>query len=165
MKIGRVICLVLIFTLLIGQSALAGSTMSWRFELYNQPYAEEVALSIAQAQKALKEESKDKFSKENLMDMFKEMLLSQVFSRLARIIVDDAFGDGKWNPDLREEYRVGDYEIKIEVEDDLYLVIRIRDTVTDAEEVIRIPYYNTKGHDASATMLRSTMSFDELVFD
>lgn len=55
MRIGRVICLTVIFSLIIGQSAYAGSTMRWSFELYNQPYAEEVALSIAQAQKALKE--------------------------------------------------------------------------------------------------------------
>jgi len=124
-------------------AAFADSTMSWDFELYNQPYAEQTALTIAQAQKQLEKAEEDPFARwdQDPLERFKEMLTQQILYKLSRSVVDEIFGEGTLEPGT---YTVGNYEIVI-MTDGITVIITITDTETGNTTTIEIPYYNYGG--------------------
>lgn len=123
-------------TLMIGftftVSVFASSTMSWDFELYNNPHAETIASSIAQAQAGLEQDPPDP------IERFEDRLTLQILSRIQRDIVRAAFGD-----EVLEvgHYVVGNYTVDVTTDGDLITVI-ITDTVTGDTTIIAVPYYD-----------------------
>ena len=117
-------------------------TMSWDFELYNNPYAEQTALNIAQAQKSLEEE-KEKVSywEQDPLERFKDMLQRELLYRISRQIVEEAFGEeGELQPG---QYIAGDYVIDIFT--DGVITVVITDTATGNTTTIEVPYYDYTG--------------------
>lgn len=80
MMIGIVTVLVLSFS---SAWASAGSTMSWNFQIFNNPNARQVALNIATAQKELGKVTPEQSS----VDRFKESLDRMAMSKAIRDIV------------------------------------------------------------------------------
>ena len=119
-------------------------TMSWDFELYNNPYAEQIALNIAQAQKSLEEEKEEEevpFWEEDPLERFKDMLQRQLLYRISRQIVEEAFGEeGELQPG---QYIAGDYVIDIFT--DGVITVVITDTATGNTTTIEVPYYDYTG--------------------
>lgn len=132
-----VMCLVMVFSI---PAAFADSTMSWDFELYNQPYAESIALSLAQAQRQLEREGEDRWRQDPL-ERFEEMLTQQILYKLSRGVVDEIFGEGTLEPGT---YTIGNYEIVITT-DGITVTITITDTETGNTTTIEVPYYNYGG--------------------
>lgn len=116
----------------------AFSTTRWSFKLYGNPNAESVALNLAQIQKELKESEEDPYGPPDSLEMFQDMLIRQILSKITRNIVDQAFGDGE----LAEgEYEVGNYIIVITDTGD-GVAVEITDTLTGNTTVIDVPYWN-----------------------
>ena len=116
-------------------------TMSWDFELYNNPYAEQIALNIAQAQKGLeKEEEQVSYWEQDPLERFKDTLQRQLLYRISRQIVDEAFGEGELQPG---QYIAGDYVIDIFIDGVIKVVIT--DTMTGNTTTIEVPYYDYTG--------------------
>ena len=119
-------------------------TLSWDFELYNNPYAEQIALNIAQAQKSLEEEKEEEevpFWEEDPLERFKDMLQRQLLYRISRQIVEEAFGEeGELQPG---QYIAGDYVIDIFT--DGVITVVITDTATGNTTTIEVPYYDYTG--------------------
>src|SRR6056297_1848821 len=95
--------IILVFTL-AGTVTAANYTMSWDFEVFNNPNATQVALNAAQTQDGLTEEEEDP------MERFKEGLERRLYSAAQREIVDmiideDGLAVG--------EYNVGNLEIVV----------------------------------------------------
>jgi len=137
LSVGIIICFVLSVPI------FAGSTMSWNFELYNNSYAEQTALSIAQAQKQLEKKEEDLYSRWNQdpLERFKEMLTQQILYKLSRSVTDEIFGEGALEPGT---YTVGNYEIVITT-DGITVTITITDTETGNITTIEVPYYDYGG--------------------
>ena len=135
--VGVMICFVL------SVPVFSDSTMSWDFELYGNPYAEQTALTIAQAQKSLEEEAEDPYARwrQDPLERFKEMLTQQILYKLSRNVVDEIFGEGNLEPGT---YTVGDYEIVIAT-DGITVTITITDIVTGDTTTVEIPYYDYSG--------------------
>lgn len=127
------VCLIMVLGFSV--PVLASVTTSWDFELYNRPHAEQVALNIAQAQAKLEEEPYDW---RDPTQRFKDMLTRQILSRIARNIINEAFGEGELKPG---HYVVGDYEIDI-FTDGMVITVVITDTVTGDTTTIEVPYYD-----------------------
>ena len=131
-----IVCLVMGFSV----PALADSTMSWDFELYNQPYAESIALSLAQVQKQLEKVEEDRWYQDPL-ERFKEMLTQQILYKLSRSVVDEIFGEGTLEPGT---YIIGNYEIVVTT-DGITVIITITDMETGNTTTIEVPYYDYGG--------------------
>lgn len=132
-----IMCLVMVFSV---PAALADSTMSWDFELYNKPYAESIALSLAQVQKGLEKKEEDRWRQDPL-ERFEEMLTQQILYKLSRTVVDEIFGEGTLEPGT---YIIGNYEIVITT-DGITVTITITDILTGNTTTIEIPYYDYGG--------------------
>ncbi|MGB9682179.1 MAG: curli assembly protein CsgF [bacterium] len=115
----------------------AGVVTIWDFELYNKPYTEQIALSIIQTQKSLGEETKS-YLNQDPMEMFKDMITRQILSRLAQMVINDAFGEGGLQPG---QYTIGNYTIDIST-DEVFITVVITDTQTGNITTIQVPYYN-----------------------
>jgi curli production assembly/transport component CsgF len=119
----------------------AFSTTSWSFKLYNNPYAEQISLSIAQAQDKLNQPQTEPQQKTTL-EMFQDTLLRQLLSRMTSSVINEAFGDGSL--DFGDEgfvhYTVGDYDMLIE-EAGAYIKVTLTDMVTGDITVMEVPYY------------------------
>lgn len=81
----RIVLLTLVAALLLGlgAEALATYTMSWGFQMINNPNARQVALNIANAQEELNRVAEDQSG----LDRFKESLDRMVMSKAIRDIV------------------------------------------------------------------------------
>lgn len=81
----RLVLLGLVAVLLLGVStqALATYTMTWGFQLLNNPNARQVALNVAQAQEELSRVTEEQSG----LDRFKESLDRMVMSKAIRDIV------------------------------------------------------------------------------
>ena len=113
-------------------SAFASYIMRWDFELYNRPYAESIALSMAQAQQALEEEPLGR------LEIFEDMLTRQLLYRITRNVIDEAFGEDALEPG---HYVVGNYVIDISTDGELITIV-ITDTLTGDTTTIEVPYYD-----------------------
>jgi len=113
-------------------------TMSWDFELYNKPYAESIALSLAQAQKGLE---KDPYDWRDPIQNFKDTLTRQIFYKITRNIIDEAFGEGELEPG---HYVAGDFTIDI-LTDGVTITVIITDILTGDTTTIEVPYYDYGG--------------------
>ena len=83
----------IIIILIFSVSAFASTITSWDFQLYNVPYAEQTALSIAQEQRSLEEEDEGNSWEQTSMEMFKDMLERRILSRITEDIIDNMFPD------------------------------------------------------------------------
>lgn len=117
--------------------AFSSSTMSWNFELYGNMNAEVTALSMANAQKDLEEGPYDPW--EDPMERFEEMLSTQVFSRISRMIVEELFGDEEGDFQAGQ-YIFGNYVIDI-TSDGQFITVIMTDTLTGNQTIIQVPYY------------------------
>ena len=81
----RIVLFSLVAALVLGVSGLAGATytMSWRFELINNPNARQVALNVANTQQELLRTTEDQSG----LDRFKESLDRMAMSKAIRDIV------------------------------------------------------------------------------
>lgn len=138
-SVGLSVVVILVFALPV----FAGSTMSWDFELYGNTYAEQTALTIAQAQKSLEEEEERvSYWEQDPLERFKDMLQRQLLYRMTRSIVDAAFGEeGTLQPG---HYVVGNYTIDIST-DGVVITVVITDTETGDTTTIEVPYYDYEG--------------------
>lgn len=74
---------VLVIVLTFGSTALASYTMSYSFQILNNPNARQVALNIASTQQELRKEAEEQSG----IDMFKESLDRMTMSKAVRDIV------------------------------------------------------------------------------
>lgn len=81
----RIVLFGLVAVMVLGISGLAGATytMSWRFELINNPNARQVALNVANTQQELLRTTEDQSG----LDRFKESLDRMAMSKAIRDIV------------------------------------------------------------------------------
>ena len=81
----RIVLFGLVAGMVLGISGLAGATytMSWRFELINNPNARQVALNVANTQQELLRTTEDQSG----LDRFKESLDRMAMSKAIRDIV------------------------------------------------------------------------------
>ena len=91
-------------------------------------------LNQAQAQNKFEEEYE-----RDLMEDFENMLTRQIFYRMSRYIVDEAFGE--YDEELQPgHYEVGNYHIDIST-DGVAITVVIRDIVTGDTTTVEVPYY------------------------
>jgi curli production assembly/transport component CsgF len=85
-------------------------------------------------------QAQNRFSPErDLMEDFEERLTRNVLARLARMIIDEAFGE--YGEGLEAGYyEVGNYTIDITTDLD-FITIFMEDVVTGDTTTIKVPYY------------------------
>ncbi len=119
----RIITLLIIMLLtLAGTAAAANYTMSWDFEVFNNPDARQVALNLANTQDSLIEEEED------ALERFKEGLERRLYSAAQRSLVDMILGEEEVS---EGQFPVGNLIVTID-EDDVTgeVTIIIEDTET-----------------------------------
>ena len=127
MKKIVILITIMIFTL-VGTVTASNYTMSWDFEVFNNPNATQVALNTAQTQDGLIEEEDDP------LERFKEGLERRLYSAVQRSIVDMIIGE----EDVTEgEFPVGNLNIIVD-EDDVTgeVTVIIEDTETGETTII-----------------------------
>ncbi|GAG71921.1 unnamed protein product [marine sediment metagenome] len=86
--------------------------------------------------------AQNRFEKEyerDLMEDFEDMLTRQIFYRMSRYIIDEAFGE--YDEELQPgHYEIGNYHIDIST-DGVVITVVIRDIVTGDTTTIEVPYY------------------------
>jgi len=111
-------------------AAAASHTMSWSFQMFNNPNARQVALNIAEKQEAMWEED----DPDDPVADFRDSLERRLYSRAQREIVDIIFDE---EIDEREDFTVGDLDISVEQDPDTgETIITITDRETGEETVI-----------------------------
>ena len=85
-------------------------------------------------------EAQNRFEEErDPMEEFEDMLTRRLFYRMAREILDEAFGE--YDAPLEAgHYEIGDYHIDIST-DGVLITVVISDIVTGETTIIEVPYY------------------------
>jgi len=116
----------MIFTLASTVTA-ANYTMSWDFEVFNNPNATQVAINVAQTQDDLTEEEEDP------LERFKEGLERRLYSAIQRRIVDMITGDSE----AYGEFEAGNLEVKVAEDPDTgEVIVDIYNTETGESTII-----------------------------
>jgi len=98
------------------------------------PFNAQWLLDQAQVQNRFKEEYEG-----NLMEDFEERLIRQIFYRMSRIIIDEAFGE-YGEPIEPGYYEIGNYHIDIST-DEVMITVVIVDITTGDTTTVEVPYY------------------------
>ncbi len=109
-----------------GTAAAATHTMSWRFTIFNNPNARQVAINLAEQQAALVEEEEDP------LDRFREQLERRMMSQVHRAIIDMIFDE---DVDPEGEFTVGDLEVLV-TEVNGQVIIKVTNVVTGETTII-----------------------------
>ena len=120
------------FIMILGFQGLvqADTTMSWEFQVFNNPNARQVAHNIAKAQKDLSKKEKDPIAE------FKDGLDRRLQSSVQRDIMDMIFNDDRV---AAGEYEVGKLNVRIAEEPETGLVI-LEITNTETGETTIVEY-------------------------
>lgn len=98
------------------------------------PFNAQWLLDQAQAQNRFEEEYE-----RDLMEDFEERLISQIFYRMSRMIIDEAFGE-YGEPIEPGHYEIGNYHIDIS-SDEVMITVVIVDITTGDTTTVEVPYY------------------------
>ena len=120
------------FIMILGFQGLvqADTTMSWEFQVFNNPNARQVAHNIAKAQKDLSKKEKDPIAE------FKDGLDRRLQSSVQRDIMDMIFNDDRV---AAGEYEVGKLNVRIAEEPETGVVI-LEITNTETGETTIVEY-------------------------
>ena len=138
-RIKRKLTMVILIAIIVVYgcaSVFAYSTTSFEFRLYNRPNAERAALEIAKTQDELWNPEE-----EDPMEMFRSMLISQIFARFAQNITASIFGDEEL---LTGEYEFENYRVTV-LDTGTGIRVEVVDTLTGETTLIEVPYYNYSG--------------------
>ena len=100
------------------------------------PFNAQWLLDQAQVQNRFEEEYE-----RDLMEDFEERLIRQIFYRMSRMIIDEAFGEYGEDEEFQPgHYEIGDYHIDISTDGALITVV-ISDILTGDTTTVEVPYY------------------------
>ena len=99
---------ILLFSVLSSVQA-SKYTMSWRFRVYNNPNARQVAINVAEKQAGLVEENQDP------IDRFRESFERRLMSSVQRSLIDQILGE----EEVEEgNFQTGDLDISVSEDPD-----------------------------------------------
>lgn len=122
-------------------SVLANANTTGASELIYTPINPSFGGNPANGQWLLAQaEAQNRFEEETgTLEQFENMLTRQIFYRMARYIVDEAFGD--YGEELQPgHYEIGNYAIDIST-DGVVITVVVVDIVTGDTTTIEVPYY------------------------
>jgi len=129
---GAICALLLASTNMAAASELVYTPINPSFG--GNPFNAQWLLDQAQVQNRFKEEYEG-----NLMEDFEERLIRQIFYRMSRIIIDEAFGE-YGEPIEPGYYEIGNYHIDIST-DEVMITVVIVDITTGDTTTVEVPYY------------------------
>ena len=135
--------LVYVICAAVGAMLLANVNMAAASELVytpinpsfgGNPFNAQWLLDQAQVQNRFEEEYE-----RDLMEDFEERLIRQIFYRMSRIIIDEAFGE-YGEPIEPGHYEIGNYHFDIST-DEVMITVVIVDITTGDTTTVEVPYY------------------------